>query len=108
VEAKLVELLGDPATCPHGNPIPGSSHRPTHGGTTSLTNARPGPVTVARISEKLELDDDALSFVAGAALVPGSIASVVRRDRDAVVLETAKGEQRVPTTLADLLFVARA
>ena len=24
VEAKLVVLLGDPATCPHGNPIPGS------------------------------------------------------------------------------------
>src|SRR6186997_2626178 len=26
VEQKLVELLGDPATCPHGNPIPGSKH----------------------------------------------------------------------------------
>ena len=26
VEDKLVALLGDPATCPHGNPIPGSSH----------------------------------------------------------------------------------
>ena len=26
VEEKLVELLGDPATCPHGNPIPGSKH----------------------------------------------------------------------------------
>src|ERR1035441_9747460 len=24
VEARLVELLGDPAPCPHGNPIPGS------------------------------------------------------------------------------------
>ena len=27
VEEKLVVLLGDPATCPHGNPIPGSGHR---------------------------------------------------------------------------------
>src|SRR5258705_5910363 len=27
VEAKLVTLLGDPATCPHGNPIPGSAHK---------------------------------------------------------------------------------
>src|SRR5207244_6183270 len=26
VEAKLIALLGDPATCPHGNPIPGSAH----------------------------------------------------------------------------------
>ena len=27
VEEKLVLLLGDPATCPHGNPIPGSQAR---------------------------------------------------------------------------------
>ena len=27
VEEKLVLLLGDPATCPHGNPIPGSATR---------------------------------------------------------------------------------
>src|SRR3954465_10025674 len=26
VEEKLVLLLGDPATCPHGNPIPGSKN----------------------------------------------------------------------------------
>ena len=28
VMARLVEILGDPATCPHGNPIPGSANRP--------------------------------------------------------------------------------
>ena len=28
VEEKLVALLGDPATCPHGNPIPGSRTSP--------------------------------------------------------------------------------
>lgn len=27
VERRLVEILGDPATCPHGNPIPGSRRR---------------------------------------------------------------------------------
>ena len=26
VEKRIVALLGDPATCPHGNPIPGSVH----------------------------------------------------------------------------------
>ena len=53
VEAKLVELLGDPATCPHGNPIPGSSHRPERTGATALSTFAPGPGTVTRISEKL-------------------------------------------------------
>jgi DtxR family Mn-dependent transcriptional regulator len=108
VEQKLVELLGDPATCPHGNPIPGSHNRPDGTPTTTLTNAAPGRATVARISEKLELDDDALVYVAHASLVPGSPVSVVGRDGDVVVLESDAGQQRVPHALADLLFVARA
>ena len=28
VMARLTQILGDPATCPHGNPIPGSANRP--------------------------------------------------------------------------------
>ena len=39
VEEKLVALLGDPATCPHGNPIPGSHNRPDGAPTTTLTPA---------------------------------------------------------------------
>ena len=27
VEARLIEILGHPATCPHGNPIPGSAQK---------------------------------------------------------------------------------
>ncbi len=107
VEEKLVQLLGDPATCPHGNPIPGSKHRPERTGATALSAFAPGPATVTRISEKLELDDDALAYVAGAALVPGATVSVLRREAGVVVLESAAGEQRVPNDLAELLFVAR-
>ena len=99
------QLLGDPATCPHGNPIPGSHNRPDSAPTTTLTNALPGLATVSRISEKLELDDDALVWVAHASLVPGAAVSVVGRDGDVVVLESDAGEQRVPHELADLLFV---
>jgi DtxR family Mn-dependent transcriptional regulator len=108
VEEKLVALLGDPATCPHGNPIPGSARRPELTSSTPLASATPGRATVARISEKLELDDDALAFVAEAALIPGSAISVVGHDGDQVVVETAAGERRVPAALTDLLFVASA
>jgi DtxR family Mn-dependent transcriptional regulator len=106
VEAKLVELLGDPATCPHGNPIPGSSHRVDTRGAVALTAALPGRVRVARISEKIELDDAALTLLARAKLTPGSSASVVRSGPDGVVVESDAGEQLVPTDVAKFTFVA--
>jgi DtxR family Mn-dependent transcriptional regulator len=106
VEAKLVELLGDPATCPHGNPIPGSRHRPEHLDAPSLASVGPGPATIARVSERLELDDAALTFVASAGLIPGSAVTVQGRDGDVVLVETTTGAQRVPADLAGLLFGA--
>ena len=72
VEEKLVALLGDPATCPHGNPIPGSTHKPAGGAGTPLSQSAPGAVVVHRISEKMEIDDSALDFLAQAKLIPGS------------------------------------
>src|SRR5499427_4507335 len=54
VEEKLVQLLGDPATCPHGNPIPGSAHAVPAGPTVALAEAPVGPVNIARVSERLE------------------------------------------------------
>jgi DtxR family Mn-dependent transcriptional regulator len=108
VEEKLVELLGDPATCPHGNPIPGSRSRPDGAPTVALAQAGPGTVRVTRISEKIELDDDALAFLADAALVPGSTAAVLRVEPGGVVVESAAGERTVPTEVARLTFVTRA
>ncbi len=65
VEEKLVLLLGDPATCPHGNPIPGSRHTVEGPASVPLTQIAPGPVVVRRISEKVEIDDAAIAFLAG-------------------------------------------
>jgi DtxR family Mn-dependent transcriptional regulator len=108
VEAKLVELLGDPATCPHGNPIPGSRRGQDATPTTTLSQAAPGRVRVTRISEKIELDDAALAFLADASLIPGSTAAVVRVEPAGVVVESDAGERTVPTDVARLTFVARA
>ncbi len=108
VEAKLVDLLGDPATCPHGNPIPGSGHevdRATRDA-VPLSRAAPGPVRVARISEKIELDDDALALLGRAQLIPGSEAIVVGPSGDGIVIKSAAGEHTVPSRVADLTYVA--
>jgi DtxR family Mn-dependent transcriptional regulator len=108
VEEKLVALLGDPATCPHGNPIPGSAHKVDVKGSTPLSRVESGPVTVSRISEKIELDDDALVLLAGAQLIPGSEAVVVGSAPDGVVVKTAAGERKIPSRLAELMLVTPA
>jgi DtxR family transcriptional regulator, iron-dependent repressor len=108
VEEKLVVLLGDPATCPHGNPIPGSSHTVEGPASVPLTQMAPGPVVVRRISEKVEIDDDAIAFLAGAELVPGSNAVVVGTSAEGVQVKSATGEQTVPKKLAGLIYAIPA
>ena len=108
VEEKLVVLLGDPATCPHGNPIPGSSHKVEGPASVPLTQMAPGPVVVRRISEKVEIDDDAIAFLAGAELIPGSHAVVVGTSADGVQIKSATGEQTVPQKLASLIYAIPA
>ena len=106
VEEKLVALLGDPATCPHGNPIPGSARTVDRSGTVLLSDAGEGAVVVSRISERLELDDDALTLIAGAQLIPGSRATVMARDAGGNVrVTTEAGEQVVPVAVARMMEV---
>jgi DtxR family transcriptional regulator, Mn-dependent transcriptional regulator len=106
VEEKLVELLGDPMTCPHGNPIPGSKRTVAAVETTRLADADPGRITVARISEKLELDDAGLELVARAHLTPGESATIVGRSETGVLVRNPTGEHIVPEVVAEQMFVA--
>jgi DtxR family transcriptional regulator, Mn-dependent transcriptional regulator len=108
VEEKLVVLLGDPATCPHGNPIPGSGHTVEGPASVPLTQMQPGPVVVRRISEKVEIDDDAIAFLVRADLKPGSNAVVVGTSTDGVQVKSAQGDQTVPRKLAQLIYAIPA
>jgi DtxR family Mn-dependent transcriptional regulator len=105
VEEKLVQLLGDPATCPHGNPIPGARGAADVPYGSALDLSEPGPVHVQRISEKLELDDGAIQFLAEAKLIPGLDATIVKRDESGVRMITDAGERLVPPRLAQLVYV---
>jgi DtxR family Mn-dependent transcriptional regulator len=105
VEEKLVLLLGDPATCPHGNPIPGSLHSVPATPTVALAEAQVGPVTISRVSERLEMSDDALVLIAAAHLLPGCDATVVDLDAEGVTVKTDTGEHRVPARVAESLYI---
>jgi DtxR family Mn-dependent transcriptional regulator len=108
VEEKLVALLDDPATCPHGNPIPGSSHMVEGPASTLLTQSDPGPVIVRRISEKVEIDESALLFLVGAQLIPGSNAVIIDSGPAGVRMSSGAGENIVPRKIAQLMWVVPA
>ncbi len=109
VEARLVELLGDPATCPHGNPIPGS-HSPAPAATTRpLAEVPEGEsVRLYRISEEVETNLGSLAMLDESGFIPGAVARVGGRDDEgavALAVEGGAGELRLPRPLADRLFV---
>ncbi len=108
VEAKLVELLGDPGTCPHGNPIPGSGNPTSSEHHICMADSAPGPCTVSRISEKLELDDDALGLLADAGLIPGEHAELLDVAASGVTVTTGTGQHLIPERLARLMWVTPA
>lgn len=106
VEEKLVLLLGDPATCPHGNPIPGSKNAGRAYTTTTLSQAPAGGITVRRVSERLETDDEGLRLISAAHLLPGAEATVIDSDESVVTVKTETGEHRVPRSVSDHLHIS--
>lgn len=70
VEAALDRVLGSPTTCPHGNPIPGSTYlAPT---VVTLSEVPVGhQFTVSRIPEALEFEPGVLEFLETSGLLPG-------------------------------------
>ena len=81
VEAAMTELLGDPTTCPHGNPIPGSDYRPLD--MVSLTELAVGSAfTVRRIPEELEFTPGLLEFLEDSSLQPGISGTVTAASPD--------------------------
>ena len=107
VEERLAELLGNPPTCPHGNPIDAHAARTRPRG-VQLSQAEPGSeVTIYRITEEAEEDVELLSYLEQSGLVPGALARVVEvsAGRDAVTLEGPRGRSTMGLRPAGLIHV---
>ena len=73
VEERLVEILGDPGACPHGNPIPGSANEADVSRLVPLKDIAPGTtVMLRRLTEDLELELDVMRFLESSGLMPGA------------------------------------
>ncbi len=81
VEAAIVEQLGDPTTCPHGNPIPGSGY--VEPDAVTLVEADTDTeLTVTRIPEELEFTPGLLEFLEENQLQPGATARIITKAPD--------------------------
>lgn len=92
LERRIVRLLDDPATCPHGNPIPGTAHPADQSDAVVADQVSMGRVEVVRITEELEEDQAALVQLATAGLLPGRRAELTARDGRGLHVVGARGD----------------
>jgi DtxR family Mn-dependent transcriptional regulator len=89
VELAMNRVLGAPTTCPHGNPIPGSSYVDPHA--VPLSGVDVGArFTVSRIPEELEFTPGLLDFLQQSCILPGFAGEVSAKPSDgtmAVVID---------------------
>lgn len=104
-EARIAAVLGDPAVCPYGNPIPGASapQEPLELLTMADAAKQGDEVIVQRISERLQVNVDALTFLRTHDLLPGRRLAL-SEDNGTVAVDG--GRVRVPSAVADLVYVS--
>jgi DtxR family transcriptional regulator, Mn-dependent transcriptional regulator len=107
VEDRVVKLLDDPATCVHGNPIPGSGRPVDQSGLQPLHLAQPGQrVRLERLTEDLELDLEVMRFFEESGLMPGADITVLAVAPDGTMTLEVGGEKvGLGAHLSDNLWV---
>ncbi len=107
VEERIVELLGNPPTCPHGNPIPGAGGPERD--LSALAESEPGDhVRLERVTEQVEVDLEALIYLDSHGFVPGVDAEVRAKAPDGTLtLDLGEGTIALGPALAGQLYVAR-
>ena len=81
VEVAMNRVLCAPTTCPHGNPIPGSSYIATDA--VPLSQLASGTkFTVSRIPEELEFTPGLLDFLQQSSILPGRRGEISETNHD--------------------------
>jgi DtxR family Mn-dependent transcriptional regulator len=101
VERRLYEVLGRPATCPHGNPIPGYSE-PAAREVRLASLATGERAAITRVSEVAEREaPPLLAYLRQRDLTPGREIDVVEADEMGKTLRVRAGEREL-TLSADI------
>ena len=91
VEEAMLRVLGDPTTCPHGNPIPGSSYEEPDGATALSAVAQGEAFKVVRIPEELEFQAGQLAFLEASGLMPGRVGTMLSLAPDGTAMVEVDG-----------------
>ena len=107
LEQHLVTLLGDPGTCPHGNPIPGSANAVDPGPLQSLASVPAGrPCVVRRIDEHLQTQIARMVELEQGRLLPGQRLTVDAHDDDRLVLDVDGTPVHLDRVVATEVYVS--
>lgn len=109
VEERIIKILDEPTTCPHGNPIPGLWKGPFPA-YQPLADARPGDhVVLRRLTEEVEINLPTLRYLDDQGFIPGRTASVVAVAPDgSLTLDVNGSPMAVGADLAQHLYVEAA
>ena len=105
VEAKVVERLGNPTTCPFGHPIPGSGYEPPSQKLITLDKAKPGKEYIVHgIPEE---DQDLLEYLVKCSFLPGASFYVEEAApyKGVITLHVNEGEVTVGYEVASRVWV---
>lgn len=103
MEERLARVLGDPQTCPHGNPMPGVAPRPTK----PLDQVTRGSIaTVERIPDQFEHEPGFLEYLDAQGLRPGvSIRVIEARQGEPLRIEIQGAERTVRADCGQKVWV---
>jgi DtxR family Mn-dependent transcriptional regulator len=118
VEERVLAALGQPTTCPHGNPIPGCvpsarTYLADRGALRLLDATLGQPVAILLVSEVVEDEEALIAYLHERGLTPGTRLTLVARhpgdDAEAEVdLEVGSERLVVPARIAHALWVVPA
>lgn len=108
LEPYLTAALGDPGTCPHGNPIPGSANAVDDGPLLPLSDLHAGEAAVVRrVDEEIEARHELMLLLETRGLMPGRQVSVRSAAADGLTVVTQSGEGEVPAYVAQRVYASR-
>ncbi|MEE9308954.1 MAG: metal-dependent transcriptional regulator [Spirochaetia bacterium] len=107
LERKLAERLGNPESCPHGNPIPGDGEIVLPDAVQLSTVLAGSRVRVVRISEEATLDLELMRLLERKRILPGRIVQVheVAPSAGTITLQTEEGGVPLGTQVAKSVWV---